>query len=144
MTMTTTKEGMPRILIVDDSELILNRASAALTGAGYEVTTTMQTIGASRYLGNVDLVILDFHMPGIDGGDLVGSMRKACERGNARCLFYLNTSDEEVARDFKRLGFDGAFTAKGNERALVQQVGAVARLLKMRGIAARVNGALKS
>ncbi len=141
MTEPTPSRG--HILIVDDSETILARAKAALAAAGYDVVTTTQTVGASRYLGAADLAIVDFHMPGLDGKDLVSSMKRALAKSSSECKVYLYTTDEAIAADFRRLGFDGSFTMKGNEKALVEQVRAFFRLRGMMGLAARVKKALE-
>ncbi|HZU84520.1 MAG TPA: response regulator [Polyangiaceae bacterium] len=136
-------ERQGRILVVDDSELMLEQAAAALRSAGYDVVTTSKTVGASRHLAGSDLAIIDFHMPGFDGADLVQSMREAMRQANKHCLLYLYTSDEAVAGNFRKLGFDGCLLNKGDMRDLVAQVGAVFRLLHMRGIAGRVRKALE-
>jgi two-component system OmpR family response regulator len=138
------KEEPRRILIIDDSETILEQARMVLTGAGYDVIATSQTVGASRHLAASDLAIIDFHMPGFNGKDMVESMRSSESiRGTKhRCLLYLYTSDEEAGRSHRLWGFDGCFTEKGDARELLEQVAAVFRLLRMRGIAGRVREAL--
>lgn len=125
-----------KILVIDDSEVILERIRAALGAAGYEVIATSQTVGNARHLKTCDLVILDFHMPGIDGADVLQGLRQA-SGGNASCLFYLYTSDDRVADDYARLGFDGSFRHKGAESSLVAQVGAVFRMRKMAALSGR-------
>ena len=129
-----------RILVVDDNEPMLARIRATLSAVGYEVVTSSQPVGNARHLKSCDLVILDFHMPGIDGGEVLASMRAATAASETTCLFYLYTSDERLADDFARLGFDGSFTHKGDEKALVPQVKAVFRLLKLRALGARGKG----
>jgi DNA-binding NarL/FixJ family response regulator len=131
-----------RIVIIDDSELVLEQARSVLAAAGYDVITTSQTVGASRYLVSADLVIIDLHMPGFDGRDMVASMRESVRGLKRRCLLYLYTSDEDAARLPHQMGFDGCFTDKGDPRALLEQVDAVFRMLQMRGIAGRVRSAL--
>src|SRR5215471_7890473 len=102
-----TKDEKRRIVIIDDSEMVLNQTKDALTAAGYDVVATSQTVGASRLLAAADLVIIDLHMPGFDGKNLVESMRRAIgatlpppapndEKGSRapskrRCLMYLYT-----------------------------------------------------
>jgi two-component system NtrC family sensor kinase len=143
MTIPRAADDRRRILIIDDSEAILEPLRAALVSAGYDVIATSQAVGASRYLASTDLVIIDFHMPGFDGKDMVESMRKSMHGAKRHCLLYLYTSDEEVTRSYRTLGFDGCFTDKGDRRMLVEQVDAVFRLLRMRGIAGRIRGALE-
>ena len=67
-----------RILIIDDSEIVLQRLRSRLIAEGYEVVTMRQPVGAGRHLLQCDLVIIDFYMPGIDGGEVVRSLRAAC------------------------------------------------------------------
>jgi hypothetical protein len=46
--------------------------------------------------------------------------------------FYVYTSDAMVALKSRELGFDGAFSSKGNDEELVRQVRAYFRILEMR------------
>jgi DNA-binding response OmpR family regulator len=126
-----------RILVIDDSEFVLARVKSVLAAAGYDVQTTTQTVGAARYLRSCDLVLLDFHMPGIDGGQVLSSLRNAAQSTSSPCTFYLFTSDEEVASRYASLGFDGVIRNKGDLIALVNQVRAAFRMNKMRAIARR-------
>lgn len=120
-----------RILIIDDSEVVLARTKGVLIDAGYEVTTTTQTVGTARHLRNCDLVIVDYHMPGLNGGAVLESLRSALADAQDPPLFYLYTTDAKVAEDYKSLGFDGCFTRKGEVAALVPQVQAVFRMKRM-------------
>ncbi|MBM4363575.1 MAG: response regulator [Deltaproteobacteria bacterium] len=133
----TTPSRKGRILIIDDSEALLGVARAALTPAGYEVVTTAQTVGAARHLRECDLVLVDFHMPGLDGRAVLQSLRAAASASASPPLFYLYTSDLEVERDPEKLGFDGAIRRKGNPAALVQEVDAVFRMLRLRALQRR-------
>jgi CheY-like chemotaxis protein len=124
-------EQRDRILIIDDDAAILERMRARLSSLGFEVATTTQTVGAARYLAGCDLAIIDFYMPGMDGGTVVASLRSAV-RGQAGPAFYLYTSDEAKAELYQRYGFDGVFTKKGDDEALAQQVSAFFRLTRLR------------
>src|SRR5689334_22511428 len=121
-----------RILIIDDSAVILERVRARLSAAGYDVVTTTQSVGAARHLVRCDLVIVDFHMPGLDGGSVVSSLREAAKRAGDVPPFYVYTSDEDKAKAHRQHGFDGAFTRKGDDEALVQQVSAFFRMNKLK------------
>jgi DNA-binding response OmpR family regulator len=123
-----------RILIVDDSALILDKAKTVLAGAGYAVTTTSQTVGVSSLLRDIDLAIIDFHMPGFDGKHVMQSIRNATKDGKLHFLAYLYTSDDSAAQTFKTLGFDGYFAGKGDPHALVTQVSAAFRRLQLRAL----------
>ena len=120
-----------RILVIDDSEVVLSRIKAALVAEGYEVTTTTQAVGNARHIPSSDLVIIDFHMPGIDGGTVVQSLRRAAG-DHHHCLFYLYSSDATLRHD--ELGFDGLLSEKGDEDALVRQVRAIVRTSQLRAL----------
>jgi CheY-like chemotaxis protein len=131
-TTTGVKRTRRHILVIDDSEVMLSRIRRALELEGYDVTATARAVGNARHIASSDLIIIDFHMPGIDGGTVIASLRAAATTKGHPCLFYLYTSDKAVARDYRKLGFDGCFTDKGNEESLARQVRAVFRMLQMR------------
>jgi DNA-binding NarL/FixJ family response regulator len=124
------------IVVVDDSYLILDRIRERLSAEGYRVRTTTGQNAAMKLVQNADLAIIDFHMPGIDGAEMLSSLRASLPQGS--CLYYLYTSDREVATRYQQLGFDGAFLRKGEEAALVPQVGAVFRTIRMRKLAQKL------
>jgi DNA-binding NarL/FixJ family response regulator len=105
-----------------------------LEAEGYRVTTTTQTVGAARHLVDCDLALIDFHMPGFNGASVIQSLRAATSGSGKKPLFYLYTSDPEVARDYARQGFDGSLTGKGDDDALVRGVRAAFRVLQMRAM----------
>ena len=122
------------MLIIDDSAVILDNARRVLEADGYRVTTTSQTVGAARHLVDCDLALIDFHMPGFNGGAVIQSLRAASSASGKTCLFYLFTSDQEVAKDYARMGFDGSLTGKGDDSALLRGVRAAFRVLQMRAM----------
>ncbi len=123
---------MARILIIDDSEAVLARMKAALVAAGFEVITTSQTVGAARHLRGCDLVIVDYYMPGIDGKGVLDSLRHATETQSRPPDIYLYTSDSMLGRRGRQLGFDGFFSGKGDDEALVTQVKSALRLHELK------------
>jgi DNA-binding NarL/FixJ family response regulator len=138
------KDGGPRhILVIDDSEVLLSRIKKALVEDGHMVTTTTQTVGNARHLATCDLVIIDYHMPGINGLAVLQAMRAAAAHLDHEPLFYLYTSDRHVSGTYADLGFDGAFP-KGDETVLVQQVRAVFRLSQIRALAQKERPAATS
>lgn len=59
-----------KILIIDDSELVLAMAKDALEQAGYKALTATNGIEANRYIFSrekPDLIIMDIMMPMLDG-----------------------------------------------------------------------------
>jgi len=118
------------ILYLDDSRTALDEVQSSLSELGYEVVTARSALEASRYVAKCDIAIIDYHMPDMNGSDAVAALRPLC--GHPPPLFYLYTSDSGIASGFRKFGFDGAFTWKGNTDALVSQLGSAARILRMR------------
>jgi len=59
-----------RVLVVDDSEIVLGKASEALVNGGYDVDTATSAVEADSFLygaGRPDIVIMDVMMPQLDG-----------------------------------------------------------------------------
>jgi CheY-like chemotaxis protein len=121
-----------KIMIIDDSEMVLSRVKARLAREGYDVLTLSNPASAARHLPQCDLVLIDFHMPGITGGEVLTSLRKAGKTAGALPLFFLYTSDRTVSRTHRDLGFDGALINKGDDESLVQQLAAALRFAKLR------------
>ena len=134
MTMSGAKAPGKHVLIIDDSAVILDNARRVLEADGYRVTTTSQTVGAAKHLVDCDLALIDFHMPGFNGGAVIESLRGASTARGKTCLFYLFTSDQEVAKDYARMGFDCSLTGKGDDSALLRGVRAAFRVLQMRAM----------
>ena len=68
-----------KILIVDDSELVLAMAKDALEEAGYEVFTSTNGIEANSYIfskNKPDLIILDVMLPMLDGNKKAKLLRE--------------------------------------------------------------------
>jgi DNA-binding response OmpR family regulator len=98
----------PRILIVDDDEGVIHTYSRMLRLEGYEV----QTAGSAEMglfeaeLNCPDAIILDLHMPIIDGVELLRRIRSRDDRQVTPVAimtgdFFL---DDDVASEIKTLG----------------------------------------
>jgi two-component system KDP operon response regulator KdpE len=66
-----------RILVVDDDPQILRAVRTSLQGRGYEVITAGNGETALNLLSeeDVDLVVLDLGLPGIDGQEVLSRVR---------------------------------------------------------------------
>lgn len=125
-----------RILYLDDSATALSEVHGALSAEGHHVRTAATVGEAAPWLDVSDIVIIDFHMPGINGAEaLVELQSKVSQQPGP--VYYLYTTDTSVAVSFRAHGFHGAFTDKGNVATLSTQLATAARLLKMRRFVAR-------
>lgn len=72
------REEAPRVLVVDDDEALLAALDLALSRRGFRVITAREAGEAFGRLddsGQVDLIVLDVMMPGIDGVTLCRLLR---------------------------------------------------------------------
>jgi CheY-like chemotaxis protein len=118
------------VLYLDDSRAALDAVRSALTAHGYDVITARSVLEAHGHVAKCDVVVIDFHMPDMNGAEALQTLTAAC--GQPPPLFYLYTIESAVASSYKDLGFNGAFTGKGNTDALVTQLGTAARIMRMR------------
>jgi CheY-like chemotaxis protein len=120
-----------RIVYIDDSVADLRSAVEILEPAGFIVTTHTSSHAAEADLAGADVVLVDYHMPGMDGAEVVRRLRQRLPVGQ-RTLFYLFTSDRTLSGEYRRLGFDGQVILKGNPEALLRQHEAARRALALR------------
>lgn len=90
----TASAPIPRVLVVDDEQAILDFISYNLQKEGYEVVTATDGDTAVALAGEspFDLIILDIMLPGIDGYEV-------CRRIRSRCnvpLLFLSARDTEL------------------------------------------------
>lgn len=120
-----------RILYVDDSAVQLLQVRDALTNAGHQVAITSEIVAAQKLVADRDLVILDWHMPEMNGGVALRALKRS-PVADPRTLYYVYTVDASVASDYKQLGFDGVFTDKGSMDALLAQIETTQRFIRLR------------
>ena len=115
-----------RVLVIDDSPLILAAAKQALAAAGYDVATrdSVDEIGALGAEG-FDLILMDVQMPELYGDDVAAVLRN--ERGVKTPIYLFSTlADEELRERARDEGVDG-FISK--DAGLDHLVAEVARIL---------------
>jgi DNA-binding response OmpR family regulator len=119
------------VLILDDSFTLLKRAQERLQADGLTVRTTTRTDLTREELDGVDVVLIDFHMPGSTGKDVITRVRALAKESGFAPIFLLHTTDDRMAAASKEMGFDGAVAQKGNFDMLAKQVGGALRLKKL-------------
>ncbi len=85
-----------KILLVDDDSFLLNMYSLKFGKNGFDVTATQSSHEALEKLkaGYLpDIMMLDIIMPGMDGLELLGEIRKQNLAPNATVVMLTNQSD---------------------------------------------------
>ncbi|HET91905.1 MAG TPA: response regulator transcription factor [Chloroflexi bacterium] len=117
---------MPKILVVDDEQSILDLLEYNLQRSGYQVVVARDGRRALQLAQEEepDLVILDLMLPGLDGLDVCRALR----REGGVPIIMLTARDEEVDRVVGlELGADDYVTKPFSVRELVARVKAVLR-----------------
>jgi DNA-binding response OmpR family regulator len=112
-----------RILLVDDSELMLEMAMSALEDQGYEVemASNLGELEQKRLSGTFDLVLMDVQMPEAFGDDVAAVLRDV--RGMDAPIYLLSSlDDEELRRRADEAGLQGFIPKREGMGNLVRRV----------------------
>ncbi len=92
-----TEDGSGHVLVVEDEESIARAWGRLLRRSGYEVTLTANADRALAVVGheNIDLVLTDLHLHGMDGMDGIELMRRL-RVDNDRLPIVVVTGDGDV------------------------------------------------
>ncbi|MDE1975444.1 MAG: response regulator [Patescibacteria group bacterium] len=99
-----------KILIVDDDKFLLDMYALKFNKSGYEVKTCDSTDGCLKLLREgymPDIMLCDIVMPGMDGLDMVATVRKEKLAGSAKVIMLTNQGSPEDLSRAKSLNVDG-------------------------------------
>ena len=119
----------PKIVVIDDSEIVLEVTKGALEGAGYDVVTHDRPSGCVALIlhEKPDLVLMDVNMPGLGGDTIVSVLAKAQPTGDTVVLLHSSLSGEVLRTKSAAAGAHGFIQKSGDLFGLVREV---ARWLK--------------
>lgn len=112
----------PTILCVDAQQNTLDLLSSSLSASGYNVHTTRT--GLDVINSNADLIVLDIHLPDIDGLDLIKTLRSI---STVPILVLTESTEETDAVLAFEYGADDFVTKPFSQRELVSRVRAILR-----------------
>ena len=113
---------MARILVVDDSTTMRQMVSFTLQDAGHEVTEAADGIAAlAEAKGRkFDLVITDVNMPGMNGIDLVKSLRALADFKFTPILVLTTEAGQDVKAKGREVGATGWIVKPFSPEVLIQ------------------------
>ena len=113
-----------KILVIDDSEIVLEVTRAALESAGHRVVTHDRAAGCVALIlqEKPDLVLMDVNMPHLSGDTIVGVLGKAQPRGDTVVLLHSSLSAEILRVKAEAVGAQGFLQKTGDLFALVREV----------------------
>ena len=113
---------MARILVVDDSTTMRQMVSFTLTDAGHEVTEAPDGAKAltEAKAKKFDLVITDVNMPGMNGLDLVKSLRAIADFKFVPILVLTTEAGQDVKSRGREAGATGWIVKPFSPEVLIQ------------------------
>ncbi|AWN48016.1 hybrid sensor histidine kinase/response regulator [Methylobacterium terrae] len=118
--MTASPAPAPRILLVEDSETQALQLRLFLERSGFAVTrhATAEAALEAMNHGLPDLVVADYHLPGMNGDELTRQMRLAMRTRATPVLMLTEASGRDIERQGLESGAD-AYVPKSADRDLL-------------------------
>lgn len=99
-----------RVLVVDDSEIVLEKANEALLANGYEVITALNAHSADRFIycdKRPDVIIMDVMMPMLDGDKKTRMLKDDAAVCDIPVLLLSSKTESELVKLAADSGADG-------------------------------------
>jgi DNA-binding response OmpR family regulator len=118
---------VPRVLIADDSPLVLRMIEKMLAGAGYSVLTARDGLEAieKAMTEGVDLVILDVMMPRMTGYEVAKALREDQATAHIPIIFVTARAQSSDVERGMELGVDDYVTKPFDPLDLIARVNAL-------------------
>ncbi len=113
--------GNKSILVIDDDQRTLSLLKAFLEPEGFDVITAADGVSGMKLLreSKVDLVLLDVMMPGLDGYQVLQSIR---EHNSVPVIMVTGITDKASTIKFLELGADDYVTKPFIEEELIARI----------------------
>jgi class 3 adenylate cyclase/CheY-like chemotaxis protein len=138
--MTTQKST---VLVVDDQPPNVRLLEAILAPRGYDVRTAASGEEALRLIAedNIDLVLLDIVMPGLDGYEVCRRIREQVDTAYLPVVMVTASGDEQKVKALEA-GADDFLTKPVNKSELLARVASLARIKRYQDTIKRQAGEL--
>lgn len=114
-----------KVLVVDDSEIVLAMARDVLEEGGFEVVTALSALEADRYIfaqDKPDLIVLDVMLPMLDGDKKARMLKENKLTRDIPVLLLSSKPEDELRRLVKESGSDGFIRKPFTARLMVTRV----------------------
>ncbi len=114
---------MSRVLVIDDSPMLVELTVRALTAAGYQASGAMDLASLEQKLteGPVALILMDVNMPEMFGDDVVEYLRSQ-KKVTSKLVLYSDLPEQELATKVRTSGADGYILKGGGLEAVLDGV----------------------
>jgi len=116
---------MKRVLVVDDSKIVLEKALEALGCRGYEVSTALSADAADAIIyssSRPDIIILDVMMPVLDGDKKTRILKADDATKGIPILLMSSKPEDELAALASESGADGYLRKPFASDEMVQKI----------------------
>lgn len=115
-----------RVLVFDDSQMLVELTVRALQGAGYDAhgALNVATLEEKLATGPFDLILVDVNMPEMFGDDVVEYLR-AQQKTNAKLVLYSDVPEAELSRKAESSGAFGYISKSLGVDGMIAEVSKV-------------------
>jgi response regulator RpfG family c-di-GMP phosphodiesterase len=118
------------ILLADDSPTYLSQVKGLLATTGYEILDCLGAVQAQEVMARehyrVDLLIIDLKMPGMDGFEYLGWLRRQAWGGEMKVLALTGAYElDEIVQPLRELGVLGLMDKGSHPHHILTRVNAV-------------------
>jgi CheY-like chemotaxis protein len=124
----------PRILLVDDTQTALRHSRILLERLGYQISTASsgeECLALAR-AQQPDFVLLDLHMPVMDGIACCRQLKQSPRTRSVRVVMLTSEEDRTLVKEAFAAGCDGYLTKPIDEKKLQARLAELARLSSAR------------
>ena len=110
------------ILVVDDEKEVTMSLKGFFSALGYDMLTALdgnEAMNVINSIKNLDLILLDVRMPGVDGIQILKHLRKIKSKAK---VIIITAYDKEVKAEVEKLGIDGFFAKPIDLSKLIDRI----------------------
>ncbi len=122
--MADNNEPRGKILVIDDSELVLDITRDALEEEGYQILTNSSWVEVNATIREhrPDMILLDLMMPSIKGESLCEILKKSSFGRDIPIIIFSTKEESEIKRLAEDAGAEGYIVKRMNKKDIVESV----------------------